>query len=78
MKIRMLTKVISGSQVYFPGEVIDISGDKAQEFIRKGFATFDLQEMPQEMPKVDSPRKNTSLTSKKTKKVWPFDDNEST
>jgi len=39
MKIKMKVEVSSGSRIYLPEEIVDISDIKAEEFIRKGFAT---------------------------------------
>ncbi len=74
MKIIMKTQVSSGNSVYNAGEIVDIELDKAEEFIRKGYAA-SVENKTVEVnlssdvhpPKIES-QKDTIVPKKKTGK----------
>ncbi len=53
MKIKMLTQVDSGTQVFIKGEIVELPYDKAIEFIGKGYAIPDIEVKPETEKEAD-------------------------
>ncbi len=65
MKIKMKEHVSSGNRIYQPEEIVDIAPDKAEEFIRKGFAVLWEEKVIEVSPTANEQSKNAIVMVKK-------------